>query len=235
MKFYFVVEGRQTEKKVYAAWTQLVFPDLVQQRSSLPEIQEDQFFIFSSGGYPFSGNLLTHVVNDLKRTPVDHLFVCVDAEDEAVATRRARIEQELAGLKCPCPYHVIIANRCMESWFLGNRKMMTHRPEGHSTLHTFWEHYDVRTRDPEDMPHPGETVFQGTTAEYHQKYLKEMFRAKGLRYSKEFPGETQDEHYFDALVERRRETNHLASFGQLIDTWSGLGSPRLKAIRNGRS
>ncbi|MBF0261267.1 MAG: hypothetical protein HQL97_05420 [Magnetococcales bacterium] len=190
--------------------------------------------IRASGGFPFSPKLLPDTINDLKEHPVvTHLFVCVDADDETVAIRRARIEQELADLACPCPFSVIIANRCMESWFLGNRTMMPHRPDENPDLHPFWNHYDVSIRDPEQMEKP--ESFHLSTAQFHKTYLKAMFRAQGKSYTEKYPGATQDETYFDALVERRRETGHLASFGQLIDTWSGLGSPRLKPIRNGRS
>ncbi|MEO5346079.1 MAG: hypothetical protein H7834_06845 [Magnetococcus sp. YQC-9] len=227
MRFCFIVEGRQTEKKVYTAWTRLTFPGY-QKRDNLLDLQGDDFFIQVGKGYPCLLTLLPDTIGILKEHPVvDHLFVCVDAEEEALAERRARIEQQLAEMKCPCPFSVIIANRCIESWFLGHRKMMTHQPDGNSALYPFWQHYDVRSRDPEAMPK--KETFHGTTALYHLKYLQEMFRAKKLNYTKEFPGETQEEHYFTALVERQRDTPHLASFGHLIATWRNLGSPRLNS------
>ena len=55
-------------------------------------------------------------------------------------------------------------------------------------------------------------------ANFHEAYLKEIFKAKNLSYSKKFPGETQEKHYFEQLLKRIQDTaQHLQTFQDFIN------------------
>ncbi|HAO21699.1 MAG TPA: hypothetical protein DCQ37_15270, partial [Desulfobacteraceae bacterium] len=129
-------------------------------------------------------------------------------EIENIITEQAQIPQ----------HAVIVANCCIETWFLGNTAMMKKTPEN-VKLREFRQFYDVSVQDPENMGCPSDYVFK---AHFHEDYLKEMFREKRLSYSKEHPGAVLDKSYFSALANRYKQTGHIRSFGKLCDIFHSL-------------
>ncbi|MBF0437760.1 MAG: hypothetical protein HQL93_01430 [Magnetococcales bacterium] len=221
MNFYFLVEGEQTEKKVYKAWTALVFPG-IQHQVNMDDLKGNDFFVFSSNGYPFAKGFLDKTLQDIRSIAcIDHLFVCVDADDDSVEIKRNQLTSQLQELQCPCPFSVIVANCCIETWFLGNQNMMPEQPTTGTPLHTLWNHYDVRNLDPESMPKPD--GFNRSTAKFHLEYLQAMFRENQTSYTKNFPRLVHEPNYLTALAQRCQSTNHLDSFKTLLNIWSGLG------------
>ncbi len=88
--------------------------------------------------------------------------------------------------------------------------------------------YDVSRDDPEDMP---VRAGYATRARFHFAYLKAVLRDRSagrtresFRYSKRQVGYFGEWSHFRALIERRDETGHLASFGHLLTAWRGLGA-----------
>ncbi len=58
---------------------------------------------------------------------------------------------------------------------------------------------------------------------FHEDYLKEMIREREqLHYTKKRPGCVAEKFYFEALIDRNRQTGHIPSFGSLIELFQGL-------------
>ena len=77
---------------------------------------------------------------------------------------------------------------------------------------TYRNYYDVRNQDPELMG-----IYSGSTsithAQFHEEYLKAVFKARELSYSKGKSKEVGEKFYLDELIKRITvESNHLNSF-----------------------
>ena len=107
----------------------------------------------------------------------------------------------------------IIQNKCIETWFLGNRKIYSKQPQS-SPLIEYTRHYDVSVNCPELMDNYPRF---NTHAQFHEAYLKELFKAKNISYSKNNPGHVAESHYLQRLLERTQgEVGHLPSFQTFI-------------------
>jgi hypothetical protein len=232
VNLYFLVEGARTETKLYRGWIGHALPYLSEvQRVS--DLTGDRFYIISGGGYPSYVDRIRASLLDLKDHPaVDHFFICIDSEEWSYAKKVAEIADELARaeretrVRDRSPHfqsHVIVQHCCVETWFLGHRKMMTRNPTSPDLLR-FQRFFDVGVTDPEGMEClPGYV----TRASFHLAYLKAMLVEKNprLHYTKRNPGEVLESHYFDALRERCA-TGDLASMRVLLDTWDTLTPPQ---------
>lgn len=219
MNLYLLVEGERTEKKVYRAWIAHVFPNL-EQVYRIEDIKDNHFFLLAGYGYPSYLQRIPTALTDIKRHGnIDHFLICVDAEENTVEAKRAEIQEIISKSTDFAPCHIIIHNCCMETWFLGNRKIF--RPHPHSKkLVEFIRFYDVSRDDPEEMGCPSDYP---TRAQFHDEYLKEIFRERGLSYNKRRPAEVIERYYFNELIKRNTKTGHLATFGELIELWKTLG------------
>lgn len=228
MNLYFLVEGKQTEKKVYRSWIGHVFPYL-KRAELIGDVREDSYRLFSIEGNTDRVDNIERALAEINqhnataanngKEPFDHLFVCLDAEDVAVGIRLSQVENLVVGKVGPTLCHAIIHNCCIETWFLGNKKMLKRNPQS-TGLRKWKTFYDVSVNCPELMG-----AFSGyrTRAQFHFDYLKEMLRERNLRYSKEFPSAVQEEGYLKALVDRHEKTGHIQSFGRLLLLWRTLG------------
>jgi hypothetical protein len=77
---------------------------------------------------------------------------------------------------------------------------------------TYRNYYDVRNQDPELMG-----IYNGsksiTHAQFHEEYLKAVFKARELSYSKGKSKEVGEKFYLDELIKRITvQPNHLNSF-----------------------
>lgn len=108
---------------------------------------------------------------------------------------------------------IIVQNRCFETWFLGNKKIYTKNPSNDPLL-TYTRYYDVSANCPELM---GKYPNFSTHAKFHEAYLKELFRAKNISYSKSNPGDVLQFYYLQELMKRvQNDTNHLLTFQSFI-------------------
>lgn len=108
---------------------------------------------------------------------------------------------------------VVVQNRSIETWFLGNRRILARGPQS-SKLAQYIQFYDVSVDDPEQMG-----TFKGfsTHAQFHSAYLREVFREKRISYTKQRPGHVADESYLQQLLKRvSDEPQHLQSFQSFI-------------------
>lgn len=220
MNLYVLVEGRRTEKKVYRAWMRFVFP-LLTEVEKIEEVKANHFFMLAGDGYPsYKRHILDSLKDISKHGAFDHFMICVDAEEDRVAVKLQEIQGIVAAGKSFPNCHVIVQNCCIETWFLGNQRMLRRQPE-RERLRKFKEFYDVSKNDPEQMAClADEYAFR---AHFHLDYLQEMLRERGLSYTKPNPGCVTEKWYFDALAERNWSTGHLPTFGGLLELWQSWG------------
>lgn len=221
MNVYFLLEGKRSEPQVYSAWLSILAPGLTRVAHH-DAVQSRNYFLFSAGGYP--GIVSKHLGNAVRDVNAvgkyQYLVVALDADDASVDERYEEIESALnqSGLVLRnAELILVIQNRCIETWFLGNRRVVTRNPQN-TDLRDYLAFYNVSQDDPELMPcYPGFT----TISQFHHAYLRAVFAEKNLVYSKRDPGHVRDAEYVAEL--RRRLANdptHLRSlrtfFGILL-------------------
>ncbi|MGD1715766.1 hypothetical protein [Dapis sp. BLCC M172] len=82
-------------------------------------------------------------------------------------------------------------------------------------LSDYAQYYDVSVKDPELM---GNYSQDYNHTQFHFSYIKEIFRAKKINYSKKNPGEAKNQSYLDELKKRiTLEPEHLKTFQDFID------------------
>ncbi|GAB4295123.1 MAG: hypothetical protein Fur0025_32090 [Oscillatoriaceae cyanobacterium] len=220
MNIYFLLEGRSTEKKVYRSWLQHLLPEL-QEVKQYEQAGDKNYFLISAHGYPsIIHEYIPDAIERIQETgKYEYLVVCIDAEEDDVDSKKREITdfisqeglwQNLGHTKLI----LIIQNRCIETWFLGNRKMFDSRQPLAGELSDYVNYYDVSVNDPELM---GNYKPDYNHAEFHQIYLKAIFDAKGRRYTKNHPGDVQEKYYLQQLIKRVDESRHIPSFQVFID------------------
>ncbi|MGH9931184.1 MAG: hypothetical protein ACREA9_18400 [Pyrinomonadaceae bacterium] len=202
MRVYFLVEGRRTESKVYAAWLSHLVPEL-SRIAFVDDPHPLSYFLISAEGYPsIISEMLPASIRDINLSGTyNYLVVSLDADEESVEDRVNEINQFLEDNNLSlleAALVVIIQNRCIESWFLGNRRIVTRNPLS-ASLRLYQEFYDIVSEDPELM---GKYQGFGTHAQFHLQYLREIFRERSITYSKRRPGHVLDKSYLDRLIER---------------------------------
>jgi hypothetical protein len=112
---------------------------------------------------------------------------------------------------------IIVQNRCIETWFLGNRKIYTRNPQKNSHFIEWSNFYNVSINDPELMEKPPN--YEKSISNFHFAYLKAMFNERGkMTYSKNNSREVQKESYLKELQKRVDDyPGHLKTFKKFID------------------
>lgn len=216
MNLYFIVEGRRTEYKIYPAWLSHLLPQFDRVRDSV-DAQRRHYYLAHGSGIPSLYRFVADAVEELNTSgQYNFLVVCIDAEESTAAEVIEDLMNDLAkrNLK-PRGYEllVMVQNRCIETWLLGNRKVFQRNPAD-ETLKQFLQHYDVSANDPEEMP-SHETY--DTHAAFHYDYLRLMLKERNIEYTKVFPRAVTDPDYLDQLILRTQETTHLPSLRQFLD------------------
>ncbi|WP_013325510.1 hypothetical protein [Gloeothece verrucosa] len=219
MNIYFLVEGKSTEKKIYPAWLKYFIPEL-KQVEFYDQVDKNNYFIISGKGYPsilYDG--IPNAVQKIKKVGKYNYFViCIDADEDTVTQRKQDVFDFIESEKIKLDntqIEVIIQNRCIETWLLGNRRIFNSRQPLEKPLLDYVNYYDVCRNDPELM---GKYNIVNH-ATFHFKYLQQIFRCKNknISYTKKFPCEAQKEHYFKQLLNRiRDEPEHLQTFRSFI-------------------
>ena len=189
MNIYFLVEGRRTEKKIYPAWLQYLIPQL-QKVEYYDQVQENNYYLISGKGYPsILGDHLENALEKIQeKNNYDYLVLCVDADEEL--------------------------DRCIETWLLGNNKLFDSRQPQELPLSAYVKYYDVSQNDPELMG----KYDQNNYGDFHEQYLKEIFNAKNLTYTKNNPGVAKQQYYLEQLIKRVENNNgHLKTFKAFIE------------------
>lgn len=218
MNVYIIVEGN-TESKVYPEWLAHLAPGIV-RKAHPSELADHSYYLFNAGGIPSIYRHIAHAIEDINSliesgVRIDFLLVCIDTEQESRSYILEQIDKTLKeeGVGRPkCPMLVFEQRVSMESWFLANRKVFKSNPEDRDLIR-FIEHYNVRTDDPELMDTIDPTQY-ATKAQFHNTYLRKIFKERKMTYSKSNPKEVCKRHYLDEIIDRYKESGHIPSFGR---------------------
>jgi len=214
MNIYFLVEGTRSEKKVYPAWMSYLVPQL-RRVHHVDHVTENTYYLFSAQGYP---SILRHIaaaIEDMNTIKAyDYLAICLDADDLSVEERISEVRQVVNGALLKAKPVVVVQNRCLETWFLGNRKLCARFPNAHPFIE-YKRFYDVSQNDPELMEKP--PAFHSSISQFHAEYLIRMLREKRLTYSKKAVKVVCQPDYIQELQQRVQETPHLNTLRTFFD------------------
>jgi hypothetical protein len=217
MNLYFLVEGVQSERKVYPAWLSHLLPELTRVQS-YDEVNEKNYYLISGEGYPSLYDFIPPSIEEINLSgKYNYFVVCLDAEENTVAQRHAEIydflNQEKLELK-NAEIVLIVQNRCLETWLLGNRKIYSKQPQ-YQPLLDYTKYYNVSVDCPEKM---GKYLDFNTHAQFHGAYLRALFEAKNITYSKKRPGDVLKPFYLEQLLTRIEfQPEQLTTFRHFID------------------
>lgn len=222
MNLYFLVEGRSTEKKVYPKFIEYFFQGKLTRVNQFHEVHKNNYFLLSGNGYPhIFTNILKNSMKDINSIGTyNYLIICIDADENSVHERKEELSEYLQQFKeegvellPDCNIELVVQNRCIETWFLGNKVVYKTNPASERLL-KFQKFYNVRNDDPELMP-----IFEDFDdhANFHFAYLKEMLRERSVRYTKNYPRDVAEIHYLERLIERGENNNHIQSFMYFYD------------------
>lgn len=217
MNLYFIVEGRRTEKKVYPEWLNFLIPELTRVKWAY-EATSNNYFLFNGNGFP--ALLHNHLTNSVKEVnelnKFNYLILVLDVDETTVDFRISEVKMFILENKLElnnCELVIIPQDKCIETWFLGNKAIFKSNPQS-LTLRDYVQFYNVKDNDPELMP-----VFNGfnSPSQFHANYCIEFLRERNIRYSKNNPNGVVEEVYLNRLIERAKETNHISSFKNFIE------------------
>lgn len=216
MNLYIILEGEQTEVLLYPKWLGFILPMLTKVDFE-KDVVNNNYYIFSGGGIP---SIYSHTVNAIKNindNPIfDRLIVCLDGEEIGIENRIKEIVDYISesnvSLNKKCRLDIVVQNICIETWFLGNRKIVKKIPDG-LLLRDFIDHYNVVIEDPEGMD---KLIGFRNKAHFHYSYFREILKEHNLTYKKSRPNIVMDKSFFDELEKRVNDTNHLPSLKQLL-------------------
>lgn len=219
MNIYFLVEGRRTEKKVYPKWLSFLIPELCRV-DAFDEINENNYYIFSGNGFPsLLDNHLRNCVEEVNQiNKYQYLVICLDSDGRSVDMCRKEViefmQNENIILNTETKLEIIVQDRCLETWFLGNRKIFKKNAKS-SSLQEYMTFYNVKENDPELMNKPED--FDATISIFHWTYLHEFLAERNINYTKKNPNGVIEKYYLEELIKRYKITKDLASFGYFID------------------
>lgn len=219
---YLLVEGGETEPAIYNAW----LPHLMAGATRLarPEDARSEYgsYILAGYGYPSLLRRVEDAIADITTfRGFGRLVIALDSEDRSVEETAREVMEVIDQHGCPVPAEVVVAQCCIESWLLGNRKFVKRNPAT-DALCAFRNEYDVTRLDPELMPN-ARASRHNTRAQYHKAYLRAAYAEHGLRFTESKPGPALEPSYLQALMERaaREETpKHLRTFAAMLATFS---------------
>jgi hypothetical protein len=232
MNLYILVEGKCTEYKIYPAWISQLAPHLkrVQQ---FDQAGDDCYYIVS--GYGLPSLIKNHLPNAIKDIAMcgcyDYLVVGLDAEEFSVGRRLNEVYQVIAEqgeLAENLKVKVIVQNRCIESWMLGNRDIFVDSPK-RKKLKEYVRYYNVKNKDPEMMPGfvPRRHYMPhfSTIARFHTDYLQEIFKERNMFYAKRNPKYATKPEFLNDLIKRAaQKPEQLETFRSFYEFFSSLSA-----------
>jgi len=216
MNLYFILEGEKTEIHLYPKWISYILPNYIRVDFE-SQIENNNYYIFSGGGIPSIYNHTVNAIKNINDNPiVDKLIVCLDGEEIGVEERIKEIKDFIneSGviLNGSCNLEFVVQNICIETWFLGNRKIVKKVPES-LLLRGFLDYYNVTEEDPEVMDR---MPIYRNKAHFHYLYFKEILKEHKLFYKKSQPKIVMERTFFNELEKRVKDTDHLPTLKRLI-------------------
>lgn len=218
MNAYIIVEGSETEPSVYPAWLSVLAPRM-QRIEDATKVSKNNYYLFSAHGIPsifkHTANAIADInaINQSAPGMYDYLIVCLDTEEETRDYIEKKIQEQvdLLNVELKDTQLLIFEQKvCMETWFLGNRKVFKSNPQGKEMI-KFLQHYNVKTDNPEDMDTMDADLYN--KAQFHVRYLKRMLEERNMSYSKNNTEVVCTEDYLEELIKRYEESNHISTFG----------------------
>lgn len=225
MNLYIIVEGEETEMQLYPKWISYAIPQL-KQVDTYKQVVTNSYYLFSGQGIP---SIYRHTANAIKDIndfgKYHYLIVCLDCDSLSPEKRKDKLLDYLATenieLSGACKLEIVLQNACVESWFLGNRKVFKRNPEG-DKLKEFVNFFDVFTFDPELMDN---YIGYKQKAHFHEAYLKEMLKERGQTYRKSNPKTVLEKSYYDELQKRViEEPNQMNTLRRFFDLCKEINS-----------
>lgn len=226
MNVYFLVEGKRTERKIYPRWLSILVPEL-KFVDFFDEIDSNSYKIFSGDGFPhlIHKHLKASIEDVNEDGNYDYFVICLDSDDCSVEARVNEVHNFLnendIKLNENIEFRIIVQNKCIESWLLGNRNIFKSNPTDTNLVKAI-KFYNVSENDPEFMEKPDS--FAGSTADFHYHYIKGILAERNISYTKRNPRDVVEEHYLKQLIKRSQETNHIKSFTNFIEFCAELNS-----------
>jgi hypothetical protein len=227
MNYYFLLEDEKSFIKVLPKW-------LEHMGMSNTRVQDityltDNCYVMQSGQgvTQLITKVLFATIDTIVSNPgkVDELIVILDSEQFDEITRKNEVKSKIENYindnnyNIDFTYKVFVCNHCFETWLLGNRTLYPEaRPEG--DFQKYYDAYNVKLYDPESMPVPQDV--NETIAAYHFHYLHEMCRYNKIKYTKKKPMYMAEKSYFNQLITRAKETEHLRSFYEFYNYFNNL-------------
>jgi Domain of unknown function (DUF4276) len=231
MNLYFLVEG-STESEFYPKFMQYYFDGKLNRIDSYADANANNYYLIGCDGYPyiFTGSqkpgydvtALKSAIQEVNENPVyDYLILCLDADETSIAERTTEFQSYIEKYKKEgiilneyCQFVIIVQNRCIETWFLGNKKMYSTNPNDERLI-SFSRYFNVKKKDPEQM---GNYRPEYTHQDFHLQYLRAMLREKRKTYRKEdIVNTVATDEYIQELEKRiQGKENHLYSLADFI-------------------
>lgn len=226
MNVYFLVEGKRTERKVYPKWLSILIPNL-KLVNFFQDVASNNYKIFSGDGFPhlLHKHLKASIEDVNEDGNYDYFVICLDSDDCSVDERIKEVNDFLIEndieLNDNIEFRIIVQNKCIESWLLGNRNIFKKNPTDTELVKAI-NFYNVSENDPEIMGKPD--TFAGSNSDFHYHYLKGMLAERNISYTKKNPKDVVEKHYLDQLIKRSQETNHIKTFTNFIEFCDELKS-----------
>ena len=214
MNIYFLVEGRRTEMKVYPKWLSYLVPNL-KRVNAHQNVESNNYYIFSGNGFPsLLDNHLRNCIEDINSTKkYDYFVICLDADEQNIQQCKQEVLEfmtiEKLALNNNVQFEIIVQNKCLETWFLGNPKIFKKNPNN-DFLKECVAFYNVKYNNPELMGKISN--FEGSTSIFHSSYLQQLLSERNIRYSKNNPQGVLEEYFLQNLINRNQKTGHIQSF-----------------------
>lgn len=231
MNLYFLVEGT-TESEFYPKFVDYYFETKLNRVAEYALAVSNNYYLIGCDGYPyiFTGSqkpnyevtALKSAILEINDNPLyDYLVICLDADETTIQEKTVEFESYIEKYKNEgivlnenCKFQLVVQNRCIETWFLGNQKMYSPNPNNEPLI-SYARYFNVKANDPEQMGNFNE-VF--THQDFHLQYLRAMLREKRKTYRKETLVNTiADKLYLQQLEKRAKlKESHLQTFANFL-------------------
>jgi hypothetical protein len=217
MNIYIIVEGR-TEKPVYRCWIPLVNPNL-SYVNHIKDMVDNNFSIISGKGYPNYLSVIEDAIADVNDSGnIGKLIISVDSEDDTKEDKLDEIQYFISDKPCVSEVVIIIQHFCIETWALGNRRIIKRNPQ-HVDLLRYRQVFNVLNQDPELLPPLLESGMN--RAQFAYKYLRVALkdRFSHITYTKSRPKPLMHQRYFREVRERYENTGDISSFSDFLNAF----------------
>lgn len=229
MNYYFLLEDEKSFIKVLPLWLEYIGFECTRV-VDIQQVKENNYVLQSGQGVT---QLITKILYDTIDTilanpgAIDRLVIILDSEEMDVEARKSqvykKIDDKYAQNELKFETILFVCNHCFETWLLGKNGLYpTTKVDTNSFIYFYTEYFNISEKDPENMLVP-ESINE-TIGQFHFHYLHEILRYKRIRYSKKKPNNIATKDYFEGIVKRTKDTNHLKSFQEFYNYFLKKGN-----------